>query len=674
MLSTRFFAVGAISFWLFSGLLLAAEGGTVTLPYNANDNAGNQWIFYQGGQFQQQGNMPIFSQGAMLQINGNMPQGANNTASLDEKSGELIFENMPCGSITVTRRVLINKQDGWVRYVEILKNTTNQEAVANVVLNSNLNFGVQMASTLSDPRKQENALAWIAQTHGNGRTAVEMFNGKGAKTVMSVQYAPGNNGVQAMIAPSIPAGKEIALIHFHLTTNTIDAGQKFVLSMKENKVLASLPPAIRKLIINFRGGENFIGDYEILRGEILDVLELRSGDQLRGTLKEQGFKLQAFYGTVELPVENIIGMINSGEFRPRQLLVTKDGEVFGGQLEQAKITLELSSGQVAEIPLGQIARFGYRKRSGEPEEWTFEKPLVLMRSGDRIGVQVPESPIEVATRYGSLKLPSGSVAAIDFQGEEQRVHEITLTDGSRFAGLVSAESFEMKLGGGGPVQTVKFPAAALRRLQFSSPKADEIADDLPRLELGNGDLLVGALAGMLKLDTAFATLNLNAGEIKRLSHAGASPSDVQIVLWDETSVSGQLQEQILSCQLLSGLEIKVPVASVQEYLQPRPQASPLVAQIIKGLVLELNAEDWKKRDGAQEKLIHMGPIVIKTLKELRPAQSPEAQQRIDLILKQIEKEESRSKPKDTGVMAPPMMMPPGEVMDMAMPAMQQLAP
>ncbi len=71
--------------------------------------------------------------------------------------------------------------------------------------------------------------------------------------------------------------------------------------------MASIPMAIRKLIINFRGGENFIGDYEILRGDILDVVELRSGDQLKGTLKEKSFKLDTFYGPVDLPVTRSSG-------------------------------------------------------------------------------------------------------------------------------------------------------------------------------------------------------------------------------------------------------------------------------------------------------------------------------------------------------------------------------
>ena len=58
--------------------------GMVNLPYSVNDNSGNQWFFYQYGQFQQQGgNAPVYSQGAMLQINGQYPQARNNQARVD---------------------------------------------------------------------------------------------------------------------------------------------------------------------------------------------------------------------------------------------------------------------------------------------------------------------------------------------------------------------------------------------------------------------------------------------------------------------------------------------------------------------------------------------------------------------------------------------------------------
>ena len=617
---------------------VVGAGGATNLPYNVSDNQGNQWMFYQHGQFQQQGNMPIFSQGAMLQVNGQYPNARNNQATIDAKTGELVIADMPCNGFTVTRRILLNKEEGYVRYIDIIKNPTNAEATPALVLNTNLNYGVQMAQTVADPKKKDAQIAWAAQTHANGRCVVEMYAGKNAKSVPNVQYQQGNSNVQVMYNPPIGAGKEIAWMHFHGITNSLDQSQKFVLGMKESKLMASIPPAIRRLIINFRGGENFIGDYEILRGDLLDVVELRGGDQLKGNLKEKSFKLQTFYGNVELAVDKVIGLINAGEFRPRQLVVTKDGEVFGGKLDREMITLELSSGQVTQIPLSQISRVGYRKRGAEPEEWTFEKPVVLMRTGDRIGVQMPAMDIDISTRYGPLKLAASSIAAVNFQAEEHGVHEVFLTDGSKFAGLVNAEQFEMKLSGEGPVQTVKFPSSSIRRLQLAKPNEPGGEDETAIMNLANEDQLVGTLAGTLKLDTAFSTITLNAAEVKRLVHTPGSPSDVQVVLWDETSVSGQLQEQQLAIDLKSGVQIKVPVALVEDYAQPRPKPSQAAIDTIKQLVAELSAEDGTQRDAAQEKLTSMGPVVLMVLKELRGAQSPEAQQRIDAIVKQLDKD------------------------------------
>src|SRR5207249_9204363 len=107
-------------------------------------------------------------------------------------------------------------------------------------------------------------------------------------------------------------------------------------------------------IVNFVSGQGFIGERELLRGDVFDVIEIRGGDQMRGNLKEPTFKLATFYGNVELPASRVVGLINVGEFRPRQLLITTDGEIFGGKLAKETVDLEMTSGQITQIPLSQI--------------------------------------------------------------------------------------------------------------------------------------------------------------------------------------------------------------------------------------------------------------------------------------------------------------------------------
>ena len=611
----------------------AAQGkGTVNLPYRAMqpDALGNQWFIYQGGWFQQQGNMPVYSEGARLMINGNQLASTNNQGRVED-NGELVLENMTAPGCSVVRRVLFNKDEGYVRIIDIFKNTGGQELNLPLMYRSALNYGISSSQPIADPKKAGQTMGIVA-SDSQGRSVMELFSGRGSKLAAQVTAPPNNGYMQATMNLVIPPGKEMAVMHLHAITAGPDAAQKLAAALKDSKLLADVPKQIRKLIANYPGGNLFIGDgdIEILRGESFDAAEMRGGDLMKGSLKEKSWKLNTFYGPVELAADKVISLINIGDSRPRQLLVTTDGQIFGGRLEKQTVELELASGQVTNLPLSQITRLGYRKRAGEPEDWTFDKPTILLRSGERIRVQMPVEEIAVMTRYGLLKLKPASLSSIAFQNEENGVHEIYLTDGSKFAGLTVADTFEMKLADSGD-QVVKFPASAIARLQLSS-RIDDADDSTPGLKLANEDLLVANLAGQYKLDAAFDTITLKGDQIKSISHSKTSPLDVVVRLWDDSSFSGQLQEPELNCLLKSGVSVKVPVALVAEYSQPQPKPADTMIDRVKMIVEKLNADDWKVRDEAQKQLTAMGPPIAPVLKQLRSVQPPESQQRIDDVL------------------------------------------
>jgi hypothetical protein len=241
---------------------------------------------------------------------------------------------------------------------------------------------------------------------------------------------------------------------------------------------------------------------------------------------------------------------------------------------------------------------------------------------------------------------------VSFASEESGVHQIFLSDGSRFAGLVGGEQFQFKLIGGAGGQTVSVPASSLARLQIAGA-IEEPDDTAPSLALSNDDLLVGTLVGTLKLDTAFDTLSVNAPEIRALTrNKDGGGSDVQIELWDQSRLSGQLQQQELSIALASGITIKVPVMMVEQYNQPTPQPSAAMVERIKEVVGELGADDWKQRERAESQLVSMGTGVISVLKQMRGTVGPEAQQRIDSVVRQLD-----AKRKSKSSNAPEIMQP-----------------
>lgn len=633
-----------------------AKAGQVNLPYSMRSSDGNQWFVYNGGWVQNQGNRPVFSQGGILYVNGSSMSGDNNGTKL--KNGDLVLENMRVREFQVTRYITMMEKENLIRMVDVIHNPNANDTNAQIRLQTSMNYGVNSASFIDDKRSKQK-LAWVANT-GAQQTAFTIFSGEGSKQQFTIDYRPNNSYCRANLTVKIPGKGSVAVMHVHGITPDEATAEKQVKSLR-SKLLKGLSPKVRRLLVNFRSGNLFVGDLELLRGEAFDMVELRSGDRLRGDLQHKRFVLDTFYGKVDLPADKVVGFFNIGSFRPEQLVVTVNGEIFGGQLQQETVDLKLSSGQVINIPLTQIIRGGYRKGADEPEEWEFKKPMVLLRSGDRMEIKPTKEVILVASRYGTLSLKPEAIATIVFQTDEQPVHQITLADGSRFAGLVSAASFTYPLSGTATSAEVKFPTSAMQVLQMKP--VEEQKADTPTLNLISGDMLVGALQGELQLQTSFDAIKIGGSEIARLERIADSHKDVKVELWDKTTVSGTLKADSLTVKLVSGIELSVPVAQVSDYMQPLPTPSNEVENKIRELVKKLDADDWKTREQAEREIVAMGVAVVKILKELQADASPEAQQRIEGILKELGKDtrDDEEKSSDAKKKAPPILIEPVDI-------------
>jgi hypothetical protein len=608
----------------------------VQLPRVLNDQRGSTWDIQADGSIGDGGN-DLYDGGSQLFLDGQEQfQNGSGQAAFDPSRNEVIVGPISIRSLRVTRRIAVDAPNSFIRYAEVLENPANQPVRVQLRVYFNMGGCVQNVQPFTEERGPKRQIG-LAVGDGNNSLAI-LGAGRGARIVPRFAPQMGSDNVDLFYDVEIPARQTALIVHVEARRANIAECVDFLERAKERDLLKSLPRELTGRLANFRGASQLAGDLDVLRGEMTDVIELRGGDAYRGTIKVEKFRLKTTFGWVELPAQRIIGLVNVGDFRPRQLLITQDGEIFGGELESRQLPIELTGGQALAVPLSQIARASYRKGPHEPEEWTFDKPMVVLRSGDRMIVQPPARPLEVVTRYGLLKLPVDVVASAVLASEEHGVHEIMLTDGSRFSGLVAGDSFEMKLAIGG--QAVRVAAAGIARLRLAG-RTSEPDDALASLSLANGDTLAGTITGTLKLDTAFSTLNLASGEIRRLARGKGSVQDVQVTLWDQTTVSGQLQEPDLHCKLACGVEMKVPVALVDEYVQPRPSPSAAATRAIEKLAADLNADDWQVRDEAQKKLTDMGPVVIGALKQLRPRQSPEGQQRIDQIVQAVEAAERR---------------------------------
>lgn len=608
---------------------------TIQLPYQAADNNGNQWIVYYQGQLQQQGNQPVFGQAAQITVNGQQPRQNNQQANYDDKSKEVILTFNPNGAIKHSRRLKFDEETGIVRVLDVFENTSDKETSLNLQYMTNTNYGVNGAQIIEDA-KGKGQLGWAADT-GSGRAAMSLWAGKGSKVLPTVRYNQGNNVVNASMRVNVGGKDKATVVTWHGSFDNSEAASQWVQQMRESKLLADLPADLKKSVANVRGSSSgSVGGADLLRGENTDIVELRGGDQIRGELKVETYKLNTAYGTIELPANKVASLLNVGDFRPRQLLVSAEGEIFGGELVDKNIPILLTSGQTTQVPLSQISRLGYRTGGVEQPEWNFDKPMVFLRSGERCVIEAQQTPIDFVTRYGQLTLKPEQIATIDIK-TAGNAHEIYLIDGSKLSGIVLKPQIELKLTSASGDAKVPFPLAAIARVQFKRLPED-VGAGQPTLGMQGGDIVCSRLEGQLELVTTFDTLKIDAAQIRTIARPDEGLPDVQLTLFDQSTFRGTLATKMLKAKMVDGLSLEVPVAAVRDYDNPVPFPSDSIVAKVRESIGQLNAEDWKQREAAEVALINFGPGVVGVLQGAVDGQTPEVQQRLNAVIKRLKKD------------------------------------
>lgn len=613
----------------------------VQLPYTFADASGSAWDVQFDGSIGDGGN-DLYDGGGRLFVSNNAQYlSPTQNATLDPARNELTFPPMTVDRLAVSRRVAVLPALSTVRFTEILENPTDQPQTTQLRCYFNLGQALQQSIPLEDDRRHRPDPCGYAVADPNNAVAM-VTRGRASKFRPRFSARPNDDNIDIFYDNIIiPPKQTVAIVHFQVRRPTADAAADAWRTLREKDLLADLPPDLRRRVLNFPAGDTLVGDVELLRGDdALDVVELRTGDTCRGTLRADHFRLQTLYGPVTIPANRVAGLVSVGAFRPTPLLATVNGEIFAGRLDTDAIPLQLTGGQLTRIPLSLISRVGYHRRPGEPDEWNVDRqPTARLRTGERLFVRRPAADLDLATPTGPLRLQPATVASILFQGERGNIPEIRLTDGTRLSALFGANTFDVLLTGNsatlcprGP-QRAHLPASALVAFNFSpDPEPDDLA---PALTLTSGDTLVGTITGTLSLETPFDTLHVEGEQIQAITRAGrggGGDHDVMITLWDNAAIGGRLTESRLACHLKCGVTIEVPLPLLSDYRQPLPTPSPAMIRRIRAIVRQLDADDWRARDAAQAQLVAVGPPVLGVLRQLRPTVPIESAQRITQIL------------------------------------------
>ncbi|WP_299135025.1 VWA domain-containing protein [uncultured Amaricoccus sp.] len=255
-----------------------------TFPYVLRDGDGYRWQFNYYGQIVS-GQRDEFSTGA---VSGYIYE---QTPVVSLKGRQLTYGPSFSGDIRQSRKVYVSDDDGFVRYLEIFKNTGSQAITKSVSISSYLNsYGPDVIRTSSGDDSFSVDDQWLVRDKkGDGDAAATFViqGGQGdAPTSVSQSYSSVNYGFDLDLRP----GETKIVMHFLALDGSIArsvATAKDLAALKGD-ALHGLSKAELNAIVNFTPGAKLIyrgtdGD-DVLTGKRYDETFLARGgdDRVQG--------------------------------------------------------------------------------------------------------------------------------------------------------------------------------------------------------------------------------------------------------------------------------------------------------------------------------------------------------------------------------------------------------
>lgn len=175
-----------------------------------------------------------------------------------------------------------------------------------------------------------------------------------------------------------------------------------------------------------------------------DVMELKNGDLLTGTMLNDQIGIQTAYARLAFRKDQIASLLLEGDIANIEQIIVINGDVFSGFVLEKTIRFRLSTGSEIEVRREKIKRMGIRMLPYEKKEYP-QKDVTVLKNGDVFSGVVKTTRITVQTSYASVPAKISDIALIEFIGKDRVVTKIRLKNGNTMQGLLQEEDLAIDL-------------------------------------------------------------------------------------------------------------------------------------------------------------------------------------------------------------------------------------
>jgi len=603
------------------------QGRQANFTAYLNDGAGYRWdiqYYLNIGQ----GTNYIYSGGVYCRIGGSNVS-SNGRGWMNAAGDEIEIGPYNRNNCQIYRRCKVYRDQGLARWLDIFVNTTGSAQTIPVEIYTSVNGSVsQIISSSGAGSYSQKDWAFITE-HQQGRPSLlHIVSGPRSKVRPTVT-AEGSS-IRVCYSVTVPARGTVVLCYFESQGHTTEELKRSMKKFRASEALKDLSPAVRKLIVNFRMGED-LEDVELERSGTSDVVILKNDDPVFGRITNEGFVLEAFYGRLTLPAQQVVGFayVPGQEELVRAVLV--GGQVISGKLQEGLLHFALPTGGDLKIPFSRIKQCSYRISKERPAEWSMIDPLLLLRTGDRLAFDPELLKCTFKTRHGTVPLDSKQLLEVRLHQGGHGVHRAVFLNGSKLAGLLGPEQIILPLKLGPKLNISRDMVLGIR---FAAETKED--PDLACARLSNEDELFGRLSDeAYVVVTDFGTVNVKPKNVAAMSFDEADPTRIAITLWDGSTLRGHIQQEALHFEIEPGPVLDLHVGQIVGLTSPRALPPDDVVKRVEKYVAMLSAASYQDREEAQRLLVEMGGKIVPLLKKYLTDADPEIRQRITVILERI---------------------------------------
>jgi outer membrane protein OmpA-like peptidoglycan-associated protein len=195
-----------------------------------------------------------------------------------------------------------------------------------------------------------------------------------------------------------------------------------------------------------------------------DIVYIKNGDKLFGTILSRSFSVQTPYGEVNIKNELLKSIDYNAESIGRWTLETINNDRFSGTLLNESIQFIEEDGRQRVLGKKQIQRL---KRETREPSYPITTTIFTMKNNDRFSGRFLDAALEIQANYTADSIQPGEINRIEFAENNPADTTILLENGDLITGTLKQNQIRLAPDA---VAELTVSKSSLKSIQFNAPK------------------------------------------------------------------------------------------------------------------------------------------------------------------------------------------------------------